>query len=72
LITGDGKHPVTGDYHSKKSASYINPDYPMSDDAVFNDQGDVIVLVAVDGNRYTVKGKTFNKTFSTVDSDNQR
>ncbi len=44
----------------------------MDSEAVFNSQGNVTVLVSRDGTRYTVVGDGFVKTFSAVDSDNQR
>ncbi len=46
--------------------------FTASPDAIFNEQGDVIVLVSPDGDRYTVYGKGFSKTFSARDTDNKR
>ena len=47
-------------------------EYVIDTNAVFNDQGDVTVLVSTDGSRYTVRGDSFDKTFSALDSDNAR
>ncbi len=50
-----------------------DPDkFTVDSEAVFNSQGNVTVLVSRDGTRYTVVGDGFVKTFSAVDSDNQR
>ncbi len=71
LITGDGIDANTGDY-TKSSATSEGDTFTVSDVAVFNNQGNVTVLVSVDGSRYTVIGDSFAKTFSAVDSDNAR
>ncbi len=71
LITGDGIDASTGDY-TKSSATSEDDTFTVSDVAVFNNQGNVTVLVSVDGSRYTVIGDSFAKTFSAVDSDNAR
>ena len=42
------------------------------DAAVFNNQGNVTVLVSKDGGPYTLIGSSFVKTFSSSDNDNQR
>ncbi len=69
LITGDGL-----DGHSNYTDAETNEDdaFAASPDAVFNEQGDVTVLVSPDGDRYTVYGKAFAKTFSARDTDNKR
>ena len=46
--------------------------FAVSDEAVFNNQGNVTVLVSVDGSRYTVIGDSFARTFSAVDGDNSQ
>ena len=46
--------------------------FTASPDAILSEQGDVIVLVSPDGDRYTVYGKGFSKTFSARDTDNKR
>ena len=73
LITGDGKDPETGDYTQSSATPDDDPvAFTVNPAAVFNKQGDVTVLVSKDGNRYTVTGASFAKTFSAKDSDNQR
>ena len=47
-------------------------EFTASTAATFNAQGDVTVLVSPDGDRYTVTGMTFSKTFSALDADNAR
>jgi competence protein ComEC len=70
LITGDGHDPstntFTGSSHSEDDG------YTPSTSAVFNNQGNVTILVSPDGSRYTVFGGTFQRTFSAVDQDNHR
>jgi hypothetical protein len=71
LITGDGIDASTGDY-TDSGATNEDDAFTVSDAAVFNNQGNVTVLVSVDGSRYTVVGDSFAKTFSAVDGDNTR
>ncbi len=70
LITGDGINPETGDFTDAKTNE--DDGFSVLDDAVFNNQGNVTVLVAPDGASYTVLGDGFARTFSTADSDNER
>jgi competence protein ComEC len=70
LITGDGINPDTEDYSDAKTD--LDDEFEVSDDAVFNDQGNVTVFVSRDGSRYTVRGSGFARTFSSVDADNAR
>ena len=70
LITGKGRGP---DGRFAESVETTQDDaYTASPAAVFDNQGDVTVLVSRDGTRYTVIGREFSKTFSSVDSDNPR
>ena len=52
------------------STTNKDDNYTAPSSAVFNNQGNVTVLVANDGSRYTVIGGSFAKTFSTKDSAN--
>ena len=44
----------------------------MDDEAAFDEQGNVAVVVSPDGSHYTVTSSGFDRTFSAVDSANQR
>ncbi len=70
LITGDGTNPDTQDY-TASSATSEDDNFAALDTAVFNNQGNLTVLISHDGNRYTVIGDSFAKTFSAKDTDNQ-
>ena len=70
LITGDGLGP-DGTYTDARKTDDDNAFIP-SPDAVFNAAGDVTVLVSANGTRYTVTGKAFSETFSSLDADNAR
>ncbi len=73
LITGEVLDPATGDYSDSPNTSADDPGvFSVSQNAVFNSQGNVTVLVSRDGGRYTVIGDSFGKTFSAADADNQR
>ena len=78
LITGDGRNPDTGDPDDPDTRDFTDASTPDDDsftvdsEAVFNNQGNVTILVSVDGGRYTVIGDSFAKTFSAVDGDNAR
>ena len=69
LITGDGRGP---DGRFADAETVADDQFTASTAATFNAQGDVTVLVSPDGDRYTVTGKTFSKTFSALDADNAR
>ncbi len=71
LITGDGLNPDTQEY-TKSSATTEDDAFDPLDTAIFNNQGNVTVLVARDGSRYTVIGGSFARTFSSEDGENQR
>lgn len=70
LITGDGLDLETQDY----SDALVPEDdgFRVSDEAVFNDQGNIVILVSADGEKYTVLGGSFSKTFDSKDSANIR
>jgi beta-lactamase superfamily II metal-dependent hydrolase len=68
LITGDGVSPETGDYAESDAPEPGR----LSERAVFNSQGTVTILVSADGNRYTVTGDSFSRTFSAIDGENAR
>ena len=70
LITGDGLDG-RGSYADSKETNEDDA-FTASPDAVFNEQGDVTILVSHDGARYTVTAGDFSKTFSSVDADNLR
>jgi len=71
LITGDGINPDIGDYNESNAKKAKEDDgWNASDEAVYNKQGDVMVLVSNDGSRYTVYGNSFTNTFSAKDEDN--
>ena len=70
LITGNGQD-AQGRY-ADSCATHEDDAFTPSPNAVFNQQGDVTVLVSPKGDRYTVTGKTFTETFSAVDTDNLR
>ncbi len=70
LITGDGKNPKTHDY-SDSQVTDEDDNFTALDTAVFNKQGNVMILVSTDGNRYTVVGASFSKTFSAKDGGNK-
>ena len=73
VITGDSFVPGTTDFFASPNSEASDPAvFTVNPNAVFNDQGDVTVLVSTDGRRYTVRGKSFIKTFSAVDADNAR
>ena len=69
LITGVGL-----DSNGRYTDSNHNADdnFVVSDEATFDEQGRITVLVSPDGARYTVRGATFDRTFSSVDTDNVR
>jgi len=71
LITGDGLNTDTQLFTDSRATTEDDSFIP-SDEAVFNDQGNVTILVSADGTRYTVIGNSFAKTFSAKDADNQR
>lgn len=70
LITGKGRGP--GGRFAESTASSEDDAFTPSAAAVFDNQGDVTILVSRDGARYTVTGRGFSKTFSSVDIDNPR
>ena len=70
LITGNGQ-ATDGKYADARETDEDDVFTP-SPEAVFNAQGDVTVLVSSNGERYTVTGSTFSKTFSARDVDNDR
>jgi len=70
LMTGDCLDPQTEDYAG--SVHKEDDDFVADNRAVFNSQGSIVVLVAGDGSRYTVRGASFAKTFSAKDADNGR
>lgn len=70
LITGDALNPADQTY-TDSGATNEDDSYIPSDEAVFHNQGNVEILVSVDGSRYTVRGDSFAKTFSAVDASNQ-
>ena len=73
LITGDGHDPTTGDFEHSPHTTLDDPgNFSVDGNAVFNDQGDVTVLVSGEGSRHTVVGRGFDKTFSAVDGENRR
>ena len=76
LITGDGLYQDesdTANYMDYTQSVHTSDNaFQASNEAIFNDQGNVTVLVSKDGSRYTVIGASFAKTFSTGDADNQR
>lgn len=73
VITGDSFVPGTTDFFASPTSEASDPAvFTVNPNAVLNDQGDVAVLVSTDGKRYTVRGKSFAKTFSAVDADNGR
>lgn len=76
LITGDGLNQDENDAVNymdyTQSAHTADNAFVASTDAIFNDQGNITILVSKDGSRYTVVGASFAKTFSTIDTDNQR
>ena len=71
LITGDGENPDDGEY-TESSASSSDDNYTPSDEAIFNNQGNVTIFVSHVGDRYTVIGGSIARTFSANDADNQR
>ena len=91
LITGNGINEFTHEYTDSRHASEDN-EYKADQNAVYNNQGDITILVSKDGKRYTVSSqprpnKKFNdgkyccsysncdrfyKTFSSIDSENNR
>ena len=70
LITGNGQD--SEGKHTGPRETDEGDVFTPSPEAVFNAQGDVTVLVSSNGDRYTVTGRTFSKTFSARDSDNDR
>lgn len=68
LITGEGRDPDTGEFADASTST----DDSYVPEAVFENQGTVRILVSRDGSRYTVFGGSFVRTFSSVDSENQR
>ena len=71
LITGDGENPDDGEY-TDSGATSIDDNYTPSGEAIFNNQGNVTILVSRNGDRYTVIGGSFARTFSANDSANGR
>ncbi len=69
LITGDGINPVIEDYNESKVTDE-DDQWKASENAIFNNQGDITVLVSKDGSRYTVYSDSFTRTFSSKDEDN--
>jgi len=69
LITGDGKIPNKEKYN-ESIVTNEDDSWNASDEAVYNKQGDVSVLVSKDVSRYTVYGNSFIHTFSARDRDN--
>ena len=69
LITGDGRGP---DGRFADAETVADDQFTASTAATFNAQGDVTVLVSPDGDRYTVTGRMFSKTFIALDADNAR
>ncbi len=69
--TGDGIDPDSQDY-AESGVTDEDNGFTVSDLAIFNNQGNVTILVSTDGSQYTVIGDSFAKTFSAVDSNNQR
>ncbi len=75
LITGDGINQNESDksYMDYTDAGTNADDgFTVSGDAVFNNQGNITVLVSKDGSYYTVIGGSFAKTFSSIDDNNKR
>ena len=70
LITGNGQN-ARGRY-ADSGETREDDSFTPSPDAVLNEQGDVTILVSREGDRYTVTGNTFSKTFSAVDKHNVR
>ncbi len=71
LITGDGIDPEMGGYaDSSRTPLDDTGVFTVNESVVFNDQGNVTILVSCDGRRYTVMGDSFAGTFSAVDADN--
>ena len=71
LVTGDGHNPQTQDF-TKSGATTDDDAFTVNEAGVFNDQGNVTILVSPDGFRYTVIAGSFAKTFTSSDSLNQR
>ena len=69
LITGNGKKD---DGSFADSSTKFDDSYTPSTSAIFNCQGDITILVSPNGDRYTVNGNNFSKTFSALDCDNVR
>lgn len=69
LITGDGINPDIEDYN-ESIVTEEDDNWKASEDAVYNNRGDITVLVSKDGSRYTVYGDSFTRTFSAKDEDN--
>ena len=73
LITGDVLDPETSDYPDSPNTDTDDPGFfSVNQNAVVHNQGNVTILVSLDGRRYTVIGDSLGKTFSAVDADNQR
>ena len=73
LVSGDGLDPATDDFPDSTETNLDDPGtFTVDPDAVFNNRGDVTILVSQNGDRYTVIGDSFGKTFSAVDAQNQR
>ncbi len=71
MITGDGINPDTGDYN-KSIATNEDDNWNALEDtiSVYNEQGNITILVSKDGSRYTVYSDSFARTFSAKDEDN--
>lgn len=71
LITGDGINPDTGDYN-KSNATVEDDIWNAFEDtiSVYNEQGNITILVSKDGSRYTVYSNSLTCTFSAKDEDN--
>ena len=70
LITGNGQDS-DGNY-TDAGVTGEDDGFTPSPEAVFNAQGNITVQVSSNGDRYTVTGSTFSKTFSARDADNGR
>jgi len=71
LITGDGINPDVQDYTDSGQTDEDNTNnFTVEAAAVFNNQGNVTILVSIDGSKYTVMGGSFDKTFSAKDDEN--
>lgn len=65
LITGDGKDIKKQRFSD--SATDEDNDFIESKEYIYNHQGNITILVSKSGDSYSVTGKTFNKTFHSID-----